>query len=146
MQQPDDGLRGIFHTRLRQDCHWQAIETGGVGLGVPDSNVCIESLERWVEFKSTDAWAVVFRPEQISWHRKRIRTGGVTFIAVRRRHSGGPRKGPAVDELWLCSGRWAERLQEGGLQDREVEWCGVWSHGPSRWDWDTVRMHLVRGW
>lgn len=145
MSKIDGGLRSLFHDKLRENAHWQAIETGGVALGVPDSNYCMGSVngrEGWVEFKLTSSWAVGLTPEQVSWHKTRYRRGGRTFIAVRRQHSGGPRKGQAVDELWLCRGCWVKELRDGGLKNNEIIWLGVWGGGPAAWDWAAVRAWL----
>lgn len=139
----DGGLRNLFHIHLKSGAHWQAVETGGTGLGIPDSNYCIDGVEGWVEMKRTNAWSVGVRPEQNSWHRTRTARGGRTFFAVRRCHDGGPRKGDAVDELWLCHGRWSLALMVGGLQHPEIKWLGVWSGGPARWDWQAVRHILT---
>lgn len=139
----DGGLRALFHTRLKNNSHFQSIETGGTGLGIPDTNYCISGVEGWIEYKATSAWSVGVRPEQNSWHRTRTARGGRTFFAVRRQHDGGPRKGDAVDELWLCHGRWSWALMAGGLQHPEIKWLGVWSGGPARWDWDAVRQILT---
>lgn len=144
----DGGLRGLFHQYLRVGAHWQAVETGGTGLGIPDSNVCFlmpdgTGRECWIEYKTTDAWSVGVRPEQNSWHRTRIARGGRTFFAVRRCHDGGPRKGDAVDELWMCHGKYSTHLMVEGLQAPDIYWLGVWSGGPARWDWDRVRQILT---
>lgn len=136
----DDGLRGIFHSRLKSGWHWQAIETGGTGRGIPDSNFCHRGVERWVEFKATDAWSVDISPEQVAWHLERQARGGVTFVAVRRRHGGGPRKGPAVDELWLYSGRDARKIRADGLRTPPI--CS-WDGGPGVWDWERVGRILT---
>lgn len=142
----DGGLRSIFRDKLRQGTHWQSVETGGTGRGIPDSNMCSpDTGEVWIEFKRTEAWAVGLSPEQVGWLKRRILCGGRTFVAVRRKHSGGPRRGGGVDELWLCSGRWAGELRAGGLRAEGVEWLGVWSGGPSGWDWDEVRECLRAG-
>lgn len=139
----DGGLRSIFRDRLRRGIHWQSIETGLTGRGIPDSNFCGPDVgEGWVEFKLTDAWSVGLDPEQVGWLKKRILCGGRTFVAVRRRHGGGPRKGDPVDELWLCSGRWAGELRREGLRHPDVRWLGVWSGGPAAWNWDEVRSCL----
>lgn len=141
----DGGLRSLFHTHLKSGAHWQAIETGGTGLGIPDSNYCIDSKEGWVEFKQTDSWSVGMRPEQCSWLRTRRARGGVAWIAVRRKHDGGPRKGAAVDELWLCDGEWAQILSDHGLKHPDILWAGVWSGGPARWQWGEVGAILAGG-
>lgn len=140
----DGGLRPTFRNKLRRGVHWQSIETGGTGTGIPDSNFCgAEVGEGWVEFKSTDAWSVGIDAEQVGWLKTRQLHGGRTFLAVRRHHSGGPRKGAGVDELWLCSGWWAGAVRASGLRAEEVVWLGVWSGGASRWDWDEVRAVLA---
>lgn len=139
----DGGLRGIFHDHLRTGAHWQAVETGGTGRGIPDSNYCIDGVEGWVEFKHTSAWSVGVRTEQNSWHRTRTARGGRTFFAVRRRHLGGKIRGLPVDELWMCAGKYSTQLMNEGLRCPDICWLGVWSGGPSRWNWDTVRQILT---
>lgn len=139
----DGGLRPLFHDRLRAGFHWQAVESGGTASGIPDTNFCCDGIEGWVEMKQTSAWAVGLTAEQASWHRTRRERGGRTFVAVRRHHSGGPRLGVPVDELWLCSGRWAGLLRSSGLRCTDIVWLGVWSGGPARWDWDAVRAALL---
>lgn len=139
----DDGLRVIFHDRLRAGFHWQAIETGGTGRGIPDSNFCCGGCEGWVEMKATAAWSVDLSAEQVGWHLTRLQRGGRTFVAVRRRHPGGPRKGPPEDQLWLYRGSAVAALRRSGLLT-EDGLLGRWDDGPSRWDWDRVRELLVR--
>lgn len=136
----DGGLRPLFHSRLKSGFHWQAIETGGTGRGIPDSNFCCGGVERWVEFKVTDAWAVGLSPEQVAWHTERQARGGVTFVAVRRKHDGGVRKGSAVDELWLYSGRDARRVRADGLRVAPI---AVFEGGPGVWDWERIRRILL---
>lgn len=137
----DGGLRTLFHKNLKQ-FHWQAIETGGVGMGVPDSNACAPpGIEFWVEFKTTDRWSVVLRPEQVGWLLRRSRAGGHTFIATRRAHSGGPRRGAATDELWLHGGHHAAALKAGGLKGAQP--LAMWSGGPGAWPWDAVAALLT---
>lgn len=143
--QIDGGLRGLFRERLRRGVHWQSVETGGTGRGIPDSNFCIlGGLEGWIEFKQTSGWAVTLSPEQAGWHLLRWRHGGTTLIGTRRRHDGGPRKGDPVDELWLHEGRWARELRRDGLRSSDAVALGVWSGGPGRWDWEGVREALER--
>jgi len=119
-----------------------SIETGGTGRGVPDSEFCCDGVERWIEFKQTDGWTCPLLPEQVAFHVARAARGGVSFVATRRWHDGGPRRGPAVDELWLHPGAEALALKSTGL--RGVEPLGRWSGGPSGWDWDEVRALLLR--
>jgi hypothetical protein len=139
----DGSLRKIFRNKLRRGYDWQSIETGGTGRGIPDSNACEEKYgEFWVEFKQTDAWAVDIDSEQVGWLKRRILYGGRTFLAVRRWNDGGPRRGAAVDELWLCSGWYSGEVRASGLRAEGVVWLGVWSGGPSQWDWDAVKEAL----
>lgn len=120
----DGGLRKIFHQKI--DGHWQAIETGGVGLGVPDSNFCIDGVEGWIEFKKTDHWKPTLRPEQIAWIHRRWRQGGNVWIAVRR----------IEKELWLVRGDWVRELGATGLKAVEA------IHWSEPWDWEAIRNIL----
>lgn len=133
----------MFRDKLRVGFHWQSIETGSTGLGIPDSNFCCDGIEGWVEFKQTEGWAVGLTTEQIGWHMTRARRGGSTFVAVRRKHGGGPRKGPPADQLWLYGGDSASDLGRAGLNDTSVPWLGMWDGGPAAWDWDHVRRLLL---
>lgn len=135
----DDGLRSLFHTNLRIGFHWQAIESGLTGGGIPDSNYCTNSIEGWVEHKATSANKIVFRPDQVGWHLRRYRAGGRTFIAVRQRHSGGPRLGLPVDRLYLFPGKLVKELATAGLSTIPLR---RWDGGPSKWDWDRVARYL----
>lgn len=169
----DDGLRPIFRKFFPKPCHWQSIETGGTGLGVPDSNLCVpitssvasltpalarmreakvEGIEMWIEYKATSGFTINLRPEQIGWHLTRTRHGGKTFVAVRRRCDEGRGRDPA-DELWLFKGFAAAELKAGGLRSLQPPYdvpalpqgafLGAWQGGPSRWDWDAVRLAVL---
>lgn len=159
----DGGLRPIFREHLRSGFHWQSVETGATGLGCPDSNYCgkmavlgreygintlpetveasVLSAEGWIEYKQTSGWDCTLRPEQVGWNVKRSMMGGRVFVATRRWHEGGPRKGPPVDELWLHWGGHARELKDGGV--RAAPAYGMWHGGPSCWDWDAVRHALL---
>ena len=139
----DGGLRPMFRDKLRRGFQWTSVESGSTIQGIPDSEFCSGGVSRWVEYKVTDAWAVGLSKEQSSWHEVRHLRGGVSFVAVRRRHSGGPRKGPAVDELWLYRGEFARELRKLGLK-APVTPEGVWEGGPERWDWEAVASLLTR--
>ncbi len=117
MSKVDDGLRPIFRSRL-SGMHWQAIESGLVERGIPDSNYCARTsvlgfedrypgIEGWIEYKATSNYTVDLRPEQVGWLTTRARHGGRVFVAVRRRATAGPRGGAADDELHLFSGEFA---------------------------------------
>lgn len=138
----DAGLRPLFRKHLPQ-FDWQSIETGGTGRGIPDSNYCVMGThgighEGWIEYKSTDGYVVDLRPEQVGWIMRRVRRGGRVWIAVRRSHDGGPRRGPPVDELWIFGGGLAVEARTGGLLAIENR-ARRWHHGPTAgWDWGAV--------
>jgi hypothetical protein len=139
----DDGLRPLFRKHLR-GCHWQTIERL-LDRGVPDSNLCVDGREVWLEYKATRIWHVKIRPEQVGWLLTRERHGGVTVIATRRRRVRGR---PDLDQLWLVRGWQARVFQEHGLAawsdpaQQSDGLLGVWEGGPSQWDWDAVREVL----
>ena len=164
----DDGLRPIFRQHLPQ-LMWTSIETGGTGLGVPDSHylaparlacpqcrdlkesmrMCYCAIsagaEGMIEYKRTDGWAVDLRPEQVAYLTRRARLGGRAFVGVRRRHAGGPRRGPPVDALHLFPGSLAREALAGGLRcpALQVPAHHVWPGGPSRWPWTEVLAALL---
>ena len=137
----DGGLRKIFHTSLPR-FHWQAVETGMTGLGVPDSNYCVGGVEGWIEFKFTTALAVNISGPQVGWIERRIRAGGRVTIAVRRTTTAGPRKGPATDGLWLYDGSSARELFSVGLKHQDR--LGHWDGPPKKWNWREVDRLLLR--
>lgn len=132
---PDAGLRKILRANLPH-FHWQAIESGATGGGIPDANYCCGGCEGWVECKWTPALAVKFRPEQVGWLSRRARAGGRVFVAVRRHCEAGPRR-VARDELWLFRGADAALVRDGGLEGLARP-LGVWCHGASCWGWPEV--------
>lgn len=139
----DDGnLRPIFRDHLRH-FHWSTIETGWTQMGIPDAEFAYQGAQAWIEFKQTEAWGCTLKPEQVGWHVRRHIEGGRSFIATRRWHDGGPRKGPAVDELWLHEGRHARELKTGGLTIVPV--LGSWKGGPPNWDWTMIEHILLGG-
>lgn len=139
----DGGLRGLFRAHL-PDFHWQSIETGGTGRGIPDSNFCRDGAEGWIEFKQTDGYVAALRTGQIGWLERRARAGGAVFVGVRRWHDGGARRGAAVDELWLLAGAAAGFVRTNGLRREARYVLGVWENGPARWDWWKIGSILVR--
>ncbi len=141
----DGGLRREFRKHIPQ-FFWQSIETGGTGLGIPDSNFCSpDGVEGWVEYKQTDGYAVTLLPEQVGWLSRRARYRGRVWIAVRRVHQGGPRRGPSVDELYVLPGALAVAAKMSGLRGPLVaRKAKVWAGGPSKWDWEAVARLLVK--
>lgn len=135
----DGGLRKLFRKNL-PEFHWQSIETGGVGLGVPDSNFCRRGREGWIEFKQTSGWAVTLEPEQAAWLDRRARAGGRVWIAVRR-WGKGPRRG-TYDELWLIEGKHALAARREGLRGTPGI-VAVHAGGPAGWDWRRIAACLT---
>lgn len=134
----DGGLRRYYQDYLApRGAHLQSVETGAIGPGTPDTNFCWRGREGWIENKWTSGWSPEVRPAQVGWILRRRRAGGRAFFAVRRTHDGGPRRGPAVDELYLISGDAAREFRDGGIRavaPRHL--LGVWCDGPARWGWD----------
>jgi hypothetical protein len=146
MRESDDGLRSLITRYLPHPHHIQAIELSLRQRGVPDMNICIDSIETWLELKATAGWAVMLRPGQIGWAVTRIRHGGRVTIAVRRRTLGGKRVKPA-DELWLLDGKFARELKADGLRwalSHPPALLGRWTGSPKAWQWDEVRATLIR--
>lgn len=139
MAKPDDGLRAIFHEKLKP-FHMVAIETGMTTQGVPDSNGCFNGVDFWVEMKATKAFAVRFRPMQIGWIERRLRCGGHVFVATRQRHKN-------VDCLWLLRGSAAKELATGAsLRSLKASYIlGCWHGGPQEWPWNLVKSLLLNG-
>ncbi len=142
----DGGLRTIFSSNLR-DFQWTAIETGTTISGVPDAEFCSAGIQGWIEYKATETHKITQTDKtkfQISWHERRHREGGRTFIGVRRWHDGGPRKGAAVDELWMFRGADIRAIYtQGLLETTPLLWVGG---GPGKWPWPKVRQILLSSW
>lgn len=143
MSDDDGGLRSLFRKNL-PEFHWQSVETGGTGLGVPDSNYCYDGREGWIEFKQTSGYAVTLRPEQVGWLTRRAAAGGLVHVGVRRWHDGGPRKGDPVDEFWLLAGAAAIPMKAQGLRIDAPYVIRVYCGGPSWWDWQEIGTLLRR--
>lgn len=141
MTEKDGNLRTLFRNYLPK-FHWQTIETGLLGRGVPDSEYCYCGQSGWVEFKQTEAWAVDLDPEQVGWILRRRRAGGRAMIAVRQRCVAGPRRA-ARDLLWLVRGDYARELKDYGLKCDARAVLGAWPGGPVNWPWIEVAHHLT---
>lgn len=139
MRMTDGGLRKIWRERIiGADWHWQSIEVGAVGKGVPDINYCAlvprsmsyvgkekeaemvimdtsYGQEGWIENKWTDGWVVGLEPEQVAWILRRCRSGGLVTVAVRRRCEAGLRRARA-DEIYLFRGTHARVVRDAGLR------------------------------
>lgn len=103
--------------------HWQRVETGGTGLGVPDWNVGWRGLETWFELKRVEGNRVLLRPEQIGWHLKRAHVGCRSWIIAYWERF----------DLWLV---WP------GHCAREVRAAGVAAPGSRRYPGGSLRLAL----
>lgn len=136
----DGGLRQVFTKHVR-DAHWQAIESWSTGQGVPDANYCLEGCDGWIENKTTSWWSLQhpLSPEQVAWGERRSRVGGRYLMAVRRQFDASPRRGAAVDELAIFG---PEVLRQIATTNsiRDVVPRLYCTGGPSRWNWDVIRV------
>lgn len=142
----DGGLRQLLRTHL-PDLFWQAVEVSGVGRGVPDSYYCgrrEDGVGRsgWVEFKGTETTRIKFELGQVAWHDRHARQGGTSYIAIRRQHAGGPRRGPPADELYIYPSSRALELDRLGLLTPAP--LVLLQGGVRHWDWAAVRQILLR--
>ena len=100
--------------------HWQRMETGSTGRGVPDVNGCFEGQEFWIELKVTNTKKVALRPEQVAWHLLRARAKGKTYILVK-----------AKKGIYLFAGKDAKEVLDEGLNAEALavyqgsfsDWC-----------------------
>jgi hypothetical protein len=139
MSKHDDGLRSIMHANLRS-FHWQAIESGLTSRGIPDSNGCGSGVEFWCESKANHGgWALKIDTFQVSWHERRLRNGGRTFITVRRRIE---QVRTQCDEFYLFHGSCVRELMTKGMY--AVKPLLVSSGGPSQWNWKKVESLLLQ--
>ena len=146
MSKIDGGLRKMFHEKMPW-VDWQAVETGGTGRGIPDTNFCGPSdagpVEGWCEMKLATAWSVDLRPEQVAWIHRRWRAGGRVWVAVRRKTTGGPRLGSPADELVLVQGGHIRALAQDGLKLDPALIAARWAGGPRAWPWQVVWATLA---
>lgn len=141
MSKSDGGLRTLFRQKF-PDFFFQSIEVGTVGRGVPDSHFLAPGgTAGWIEYKATLTTKVPLRPEQVAWIDRYGRLGGRAFVAVRRAHPGGPRRGDPLDELYVFAAKDVVQLaREGVLLTPCVARC---EGNVRRWDWDKVRAALL---
>jgi hypothetical protein len=131
----DGGLRSIFRQQLPH-FHWVTIESGATDQGIPDSEFCHNGQTGWVEYKKTNGWVVPLNPSQVGWHMRRARSGGRSFIAVRKKK-----------ELWLFAGASARDLKLNGFRDEKIleqTMHGMWMGGPANWNWHQIETILTR--
>ena len=67
------------------DIHFQRIETGLTGSGVPDVNGCAKGKEFWIELKEIHSGkSLTLRSMQVAWMAKRSAVGGQVFVLARK--------------------------------------------------------------
>ena len=67
------------------EVHWQRIETGMTGAGIPDVNGCAKGKEFWIELKEVHSGnSLTLRPMQVAWLAKRAMHGGQVFVLARK--------------------------------------------------------------
>ena len=67
------------------DIHFQRIETGLTGSGVPDVNGCAKGKEFWIELKEIHSGkSLTQRSMQVAWMAKRSAVGGQVFVLARK--------------------------------------------------------------
>jgi hypothetical protein len=94
--------------------HWQRIETGGTGRGIPDINGCRYGVDRWVELKFIKAgFKIGLSAEQCGWHLKRAAAGGTTGVLVYKK---------SEDRLYIANGRYAKAIIDHGLKAADPIW------------------------
>lgn len=136
MRERDGGLRKLFKSNLPM-VHWQPVELGAIGSGVPDTNFCYNGIEGWIEFKQTEKNRIGLRPEQIGWIIDRIRHGGRVKVAIRVTHYG-------EESLMMFDGAVAEDLQMGTITDNLHHVIGNWGGPPRSWCWQEILDALVK--
>lgn len=62
------------------NCHWQPIEAGQVGGGIPDLNGCFQGVEIWLELKIQKGNIIGVTPRQATWLMRRAEAGGRCFV------------------------------------------------------------------
>ena len=68
-----------------KEVHWQRIETGITGSGIPDVNGCAKGKEFWIELKEVHSGnSLTLRPMQVAWLSKRAMNGGQVFVLARK--------------------------------------------------------------
>lgn len=136
----EKNLWSVMKTHLDKikNVHYQRIETGQTGRGIPDVNIKSSATysDAWVELKVVNGRKVELRPEQVAWHLRRVAAGGRTFILAREKKEG-PRTGK-VDRLYLWEGGLAVAVLERGLDCPAVVF-----NAPFDWNEIFWRMGLV---
>lgn len=124
----------LVKSHLPVGAHWQRIETGSTGTGIPDVNICLNGKEVWVELKLIKGKRVDLAPTQVAWHMKRAKAGGITWILARHTYDG-VRIGKG-DKIYLWKGLHAKTIKEDGIASGGYS---VWS---APFDWENIMDHI----
>lgn len=111
--------------------HFQPIEIGGTGHGVPDVNFCYQGIEGWIEMKKDQKGRMDIRPEQIGWIIERLRHKGLVRIAVRLVTLD-------ADVLVIFDGSVVEKLETKSIEKNLAFAIDFWEGGPKLWKWGEV--------
>lgn len=131
----DGDLRKLFKKHIPK-FHWQPIETGAMGSGIPDTNWCFEGQEGWVEYKWSDRGLITLRPEQVGWIIERTRHGGNVKIAVRWTQYG-------EEYIGIFDGHMCEDFTRRSVIDN-LEYMIYSSAGkPNIWVWNKIQEALL---
>lgn len=114
-----------------------------MGKGCPDTNICADGVDNWIECKhiSAEDGLVPLEPPQIGWILRRMRNGGRVFVATWVEHAGGARKGEAVSRLVLHEGWDAPTIRSEGLGAAPP--VAIFEGQPGDWDGEEIRAVLV---
>tara|TARA_R110000765_G_scaffold19517_6_gene51134 strand:+ start:3553 stop:3969 length:417 start_codon:yes stop_codon:yes gene_type:complete len=137
MARDEKGFKKLFVGHLGTDVHYQHIETGSVGTGIPDTNFCHEGREQWIEFKVVVGKQVGLMPTQVAWIWKRTKAGGHVWVIARDKYDG-VRKGKG-DTIYMWPGAEVREVKEHGV-DHPAH--GIY-HKP--FDWPTIMGQLLCG-
>ena len=111
------------------DVHWTRIESWS-SPGVPDVNCCASFGEFWIELKVTKNNRVALSPHQISWHLKRHRFNGRSYILTKERG-----KAP----LFLFSGSFVKELS-----DKKISEIPCMGEFPHPHDWEKLMVTIQK--
>ena len=66
--------------------HWQRIESGAIGQGIPDINACFQGIEFWIELKIIvgHRFRSPLKAFQAAWITRRTNAGGRCFILAEK--------------------------------------------------------------
>ena len=127
---PEKTFWNLVRGHLPPKSHFQRIETGGTGKGIPDVNFCWKGIEVWIELKIVKGKRILLAPEQVAWMFRRTKVGGRCWIMARD-IADGPRKGK-YDRIYLWSGEHAGEVLENGVQtdharvfERPYDWDAI---------------------